>query len=268
MICLGRSSRDLISLPVTGAPKASKSMKFAAAAVRLILAAGLAVWPAVTLANEAVPPRVALEGVVARPHPFTAPASLTKRANFGGEVASHDARRVADWVVSSGDSDGLPFIIVDKIRAKVFVFDSVGRLRGATLALLGRARGDDTVPGIGSRKLKAILPTERTTPAGRFTAVLGRDFEHGVLWIDYGASISLHRVITGDPGDHRLQRLATTSALDKRITYGCINVPVKFYDDIVLKTFSAAVGKVYILPEIKKIEDVFTLSAAVGLDGR
>ena len=241
-------------------------MNIAAVAVQLVLTVALTAWPALAPAGEASRASVAPE--VAAAGQASAPVSLTGRANFGGEVASHDARRVADWVVASGDNDGFPFVVVDKIRAKVFVFDNVGRLRGATLALMGKARGDETVPGIGTRRLKTILPDERTTPAGRFKAVLGRDFEHDILWIDYGASISLHRVITGDPGDHRLQRLATTSALDKRITYGCINVPVKFYEDIVLKTLSTAVGMVYILPETKKIEDVFTLSATTGPDRR
>jgi hypothetical protein len=188
------------------------------------------------------------------------PASQPQRANFLGQVASNLVRSVADWVVASGDNDGLPFIIVDKIGAKVFVFDNVGQLRGATFALLGKARGDDTVPGIGSRKLSTITADERTTPAGRFVASLGHDFKSDVLWIDYGASISLHRVIKGDPGDHRLQRLATTSARDKRITYGCINVPVKFYEDVVVKTFTGTSSVVYILPEIEAIQDVSSLA--------
>ncbi len=167
--------------------------------------------------------------------------------------------------MASGDNDGLPFVIIDKIRAKVFVFDTGGRLRGATFALLGKARGDDSVPGIGSRKLSTIRPEERTTPAGRFVATLGHDFEQDILWIDYDASISLHRVVTGDPGDHRLQRLATISPLDKRISYGCVNVPVKFYEDVVLETFTGTTGIVYILPEIKTIRDVFSMAdGAVG----
>jgi len=186
-------------------------------------------------------------------------------ADFLGEIVSKDARRVADWVVASGDNHGLPFVIIDKVAAKVFVFDLGGRLRGATLALLGKARGDDSVPGIGSRKLSAIRPEERTTPAGRFVAALGRDLEHDILWIDYGTSISLHRVITGNPGDHRLQRLATTSTLDKRISYGCVNVPVKFYEDIVLGAFAGTTGIVYILPEIKTIQEVFPMAASAGV---
>ncbi len=38
---------------------------------------------------------------------------------------------MADWVVDSGDNRGMPFAIVDKTDAKVFVFDADGRLRGA-----------------------------------------------------------------------------------------------------------------------------------------
>jgi hypothetical protein len=94
-------------------------------------------------------------------------------------------------------------------------------------------------------------------PAGRFVAKLGRDFTHDVLWIDYGKALSLHRVVHGNPGDHRLQRLATSSTSDKRISYGCINVPVKFYDDVVLGTFTGTAGIVYILPEVKTIRQVF-----------
>lgn len=169
--------------------------------------------------------------------------------------------------MASGDNHGLPIVIIDKIRAKVFVFDAGGQLRGAASALLGKARGDDSVPGIGNRKLSTIRPEERTTPAGRFVASLGHDFVQDILWIDYGASISLHRVIDGNPGDHRLQRLATTSPLDNRISYGCINVPVKFYEDVVVKTFTGTTGIVYILPEIKTIEDVFSISGGAADNG-
>ena len=242
---------------------------------RLVLALILLVWPAAASARNVE--RIAAPGPAgsvvsdssARPAPLTPPPSAGQppSANFLGEVTSKDARRVADWVMASGDNNGLPFIIIDKISARVFVFDDSGRLRGASFALLGKAQGDDSVPGIGNRKLSTIRPDERTTPAGRFVATLGHDFDHDILWIDYATSVSLHRVITGNPGDHRLQRLTTTSSLDKRITYGCINVPVKFYEDVVLRTFTGTTGVAYILPETKKIEDVFSLSGgAVGSD--
>ncbi|MFZ3252957.1 MAG: hypothetical protein WA133_01580, partial [Syntrophales bacterium] len=61
-------------------------------------------------------------------------AHRPKRANFERERASHEARRVADWVVDSGDNRSMPFVIVDKTDAKVFVFHADGRLRGAAPA--------------------------------------------------------------------------------------------------------------------------------------
>jgi hypothetical protein len=245
--------------------KIVKTMRLTVTGSRLILAAVLLAWPTLAPARDASPLAVASNaapadpGASARPAPLGPLASANQRqgADFLGEVASKDTRRIADWVVATGDNHGLPFVVIDKIEAKVFVFDSVGRLRGAAFALLGKALGDDSAPDIGSRKFSAIRPEERTTPAGRFVAFLGRDFHQDILWIDYDAAVSLHRVVTGSPGDHRSQRLATTSPLDKRISFGCVNVPVRFYNEVVLAAFTGTKGIVYILPEIKPIEDVF-----------
>ncbi len=201
-------------------------------------------------------------GVSAAPPTVVSAAPATagppsKVASFGVEPASPDASRVANWVVASGDNHGLSFVIVDKREAKVFVFRSDGQLRGAAPALLGLARGDHTVPGIGTRPLSKILPEERTTPAGRFVAGLGRDLKTDVLWIDYDDAISLHRVIIGNPKDQRLQRLATATVADNRITFGCINVPAQFFDEIVVPAFKGTTGIVYVLPEIRSLSNVF-----------
>jgi hypothetical protein len=179
------------------------------------------------------------------------------RANFMSENPSRDARRIADWVMDSQDNLGMPFVIVDKTDARVFVFHADGRLIGAAAALLGLALGDDAVAGIGNRKLSTIRPDERTTPAGRFVASLGRN-AHGVevLWVDYAGAISLHRVITSNPKEQRAQRLATPTPLDNRISYGCINVPVKFYNKVVHPAFAGSSGVVYVLPEIKSAHEV------------
>jgi hypothetical protein len=246
-------------------------IKATAGRFRLLLTPMVLGWSAALLACGHIENASANEvGVVSlitptlansRPPGMSSPAELPKRANFLGEVASAEAQQVANWAVSSGDHGTMPFLIIDKVRAKVFVFDNTGVLRGATMALLGKARGDDSPPGIGDRPLMAIRPDERITPAGRFVAVLGRDFKQDVLWIDYNTAISLHRVVTGNPGDHRRERLATLSTLDKRISYGCINVPPQFYDGVVLQTFTGTSGVAYILPEVHKLGDVFPLAA-------
>ena len=180
-----------------------------------------------------------------------------KGADFRGEVVSRNAARVADWVVASGDNGERPFVIIDKINARVFLFDAHAQLQGAASALLGLGRGDDSVAGIGQRKLATISPKERTTPAGRFVASLGKDYTQDILWVDYDSALSLHRVITANPKDRRHQRLASASPLDNRISYGCINVPIAFYDKLIMPNFTGTTGVVYILPETKAIEEVF-----------
>jgi len=187
-------------------------------------------------------------------------AAEPTRAGFAAEPASADARRLADWVVRSGDAHGRPFILVDKIGARVFAFDAAGQIRGAAPVLLGLARGDVSPPGIGSRKLSTITPAERITPAGRFEAGFGRNLTgKDILWVDYDAAISLHRVVTAKAAEKRLQRLATASIDDNRISYGCINVPVAFYEGVVRPLFLPASGIVYILPDIARLDDVFAM---------
>lgn len=183
---------------------------------------------------------------------------LATPVNFEGQVASADVHHVANWVLHTRDNQGLPFLIVDKARAQVFVFHADGRLRGASTALLGLAIGDDSVPGIGDRKLSSILPQERTTPAGRFVANLDRNLQgKEILWVDYEAEISLHPVVTSHAKERRGERLATPSPLDNRISYGCINVQPDFFKNVVSAAFKASNGIVYVLPETRTPQKVF-----------
>lgn len=189
--------------------------------------------------------------------PPSAPVSR-KHASFGQQQVSKEASGLAAWIVHSADNQGMPFMIVDKVNAQVLVLDKDGQLRGSASALLGLARGDDSTPGIGERKLSTILAHERTTPAGRFVASLDRNL-HGteILWIDYATSISLHRVVKGTPAEQRARRLGSATSADNRVTFGCINVPVSFYDKVVSPAFTGTNGIVYILPETRTAHEVF-----------
>jgi hypothetical protein len=181
-----------------------------------------------------------------------------KRANFAHERAARELRQFADWVVDSSDHKGMPFVIIDKLNARVFVFGADGNIRGAAAALLGSAPGDHSVPGIGERELSDMAPQDRTTPAGRFVSAIGMNFRgEDVLWVDYDAGLSLHRVLTTKPEERRLQRLATPTPKDNRISYGCINVPKQFYEKVVAPTFLATDGIVYILPELGSARELF-----------
>jgi len=186
-----------------------------------------------------------------------APSSHPARADFRGQSAPADVRRMADWAVAAADNGSLPFAVIDKKEAEVFVFDRQGQILGAAPVLLGLGVGDDSAPGIGTKPLSAIPPRDRTTPAGRFVAFLGHEGKTNLFWVDYKNNIAMHRVVTGTKKDHRLQRLATPTPSDNRISFGCINVPIDFFDRTLLPAFKSAKGVVYILPEVKAMRDVF-----------
>lgn len=223
-------------------------------ALALLMAAGVAA-PQMAAAQRIGDSRAPV-GRTARAVP--APAQvIRRRPDFGAHQASEDVHRIADWIAASGDNEDMPFLVVDKRTAKVFMFDLQSRILASAPALLGLALGDDSADDIGKRRLSAISMGERTTPAGRFEAALGRDLEQDVLWIDYGLALSLHRVITGSPKERRHERLASPTASDNRISYGCINVPASFYDEAVSAAFAGTVGIVYILPETRPLDAVF-----------
>ncbi len=170
-----------------------------------------------------------------------------------------EVEQLSRWVRATGDNQRLPYVIVDKKQARVTVFEADGKLRGAAPALMGAARGDDSVPGIGERPMAAIRPEERTTPAGRFVAELGHNIKgEDIVWVDYDAAVSLHRVRATNPAERRLQRLASPTPKDNRISYGCINVPQAFYESIVLPTLREPKrAVVYVLPETRPLSAVF-----------
>ena len=152
------------------------------------------------------------------------------------------------------------------------VFDASGALRGSSPVLLGLAVGDESVPGIGERKMSDIRPEERTTPAGRFASEPGRNLQNDdIVWIDYNAAVSLHRVRSNNKADRRLQRLATPTPDDNRISYGCVNVPAAFYDALVKPFLGTAPGVIYVLPETRPVGTLLEAASGVppnaGRDG-
>jgi hypothetical protein len=173
-------------------------------------------------------------------------------------VARADVHRVADWVVASADHGQQPFAVVDKAQAMLYVFAPSGRLAGASPILLGLARGDDSLPGIGDKPIATIKPEERTTPAGRFNAEPGKNLGgENIIWVDYDAAVSMHSVRANVASERRLERLKSPDPAEHRISYGCINVPAAFYDSVAWPSLGTAGGMVYVLPETRPLVDVF-----------
>lgn len=196
--------------------------------------------------------------------PASRPTAPTVADRVVGELgadpagASRSAVAVIQAVLRSGDHQNSPFVVVDKIHARVHVFSGAGRWLGTASALVGLARGDEAVPGLGDRPLSLIQPHERITPAGRFVAELDRNAAgQTILWVDYEQAISLHPVRSLNPQERRLERLASASLQDKRISYGCINVPTPFWHAVVLPAFRNKKGIVYVLPDSRPLDSVF-----------
>ncbi|KGB53873.1 hypothetical protein FG91_02117 [Sphingopyxis sp. LC81] len=185
-----------------------------------------------------------------------APASEAEAADAA--TRSEAATRVADWIAASGDNGGLPYIIIDKPAASLFLFDAEGKFLGRAPVLIGVALGDEATPGIGSKDLAEIGPAERTTPAGRFLAKFGMAAgRQRVLWVDYATSVALHPIPKGSQKERRRQRMLSPGIDDNRITFGCINVPLSFHNKSVRPLFQKKGGYVYVLPDTKPLEAVF-----------
>lgn len=188
-----------------------------------------------------------------------APVAPTLRlADFAGERPSADARHVADWAVFTSNHGKRAFVVVDKKDARVYVFAPDGKLKESAPALLGAALGDDSFPGIGDKPLSQVLPEEKTTPAGRFVAEPGRNTNNeDIVWVDYDAAVSMHRIRPTVAAERRLERLASRVIEDNRISFGCINLPVTFYEETLSPTVQKHGAIVYVLPDVKTPQQVF-----------
>ena len=188
--------------------------------------------------------------------------------DFGADQLSGDARFAAKQVIDSADHAGRPFAIVDKREARIYVFEGGGRLIGASPALLGLTAGDLAVPGIVGRAPATLSAAERTTPAGRFASEPGHnDKGDDIVWVDYDASLAIHRLRPAPAIERRPERLASPVADDRRISFGCIVVPVAFYDAVVGPSLGRQRGVVYVLPESRPVQAMFGV-VQVSLLGR
>ena len=177
--------------------------------------------------------------------------------------ASATARKLVRWATGSGDHQGLPFAVIDKPDARIHVFSAQGQWLGSSPVLLGAALGDRSAPDIGQRPLSQIRPEERTTPAGRFVTEPGRNLKgDDIVWIDYDAAVSLHRVRSVSAAERRHQRLASQGASDKRISYGCVNAPEAFYNQFIAPLFGQSRGVIYVLPDTEPFATIFVAASA------
>jgi len=185
---------------------------------------------------------------------FYPPATSAASEAVARSAKSPDAQpalNLALRVVQSGDHGNVPFAIVDKQAAQITVYRHDGTLVGTSTVLLGITPGDASMPGVGYRTQTGQLRLEdRTTPAGRFDTVPGRNLTgEAVVWMDYGAALAIHRLRPAPAHEKRVQRMASGNAHDKRISAGCVVVPEAFYDRIIHPLLGNGRAVVYVMPE-------------------
>lgn len=181
-----------------------------------------------------------------------------KLADFGKASAPEDVVHVANWVSYTRNNQKNAFVLIDKKQARMYVFEPSGKLKSHAPILLGKATGDHSAPGIGNKPLSQIKEEEKTTPAGRFRALPGKN-THGedIIWIDYNAAVSMHRIRKVAAEERRFERMATPDASDNRISNGCVNVPVAFYNGVLKPTVMKQGAWVYVLPETRTPQQLF-----------
>ena len=172
----------------------------------------------------------------------------------------------AAGVVRVGDAAGMSFAVLDKPTATVTVFDAKGQFVARSPVLLGQSVGDVAPPDIGTRPLSKVKLSEKVTSAGRYVTESGRNHKgEDIVWLDYDQALSMHRV-RNVKGENRPARLASPTVDDNRISFGCINMPVSFYERYIDPLFGKQKGVVYVLPETQPVASLFPFAHTEGTE--
>lgn len=173
--------------------------------------------------------------------------TVLQRERGRSEVGDAFARQM----MSSADHGSLPFAVIDKQSGWIAVYRADRSLAGESAVLIGQDPGDIASPGVGERTQQGRLRSgDRTTPAGRFVSESGRNLDgEAVVWIDYEAALAIHRLRPGAGNADRRRRLESVRGDDKRVSAGCVVVPVAFYQAVVGPVLGRGAAVIYILPE-------------------
>jgi len=92
--------------------------------------------------------------------------------------------QIAEWVAATRDNGGLPFFVVDRTYAQLYVFDAAGGLQAVAPVTLDESRGDRSA-GVGGARPAGdtgrLYENEKSAPAARFIAARDGDLrEEGV----------------------------------------------------------------------------------------
>ena len=184
-----------------------------------------------------------------------------------GRRPSGIAERLAGWVTATGDNGELPLHCsstksgrTSSPLTRAASSSAPRRCWSGSRAGTTRRQGSAT-----SSSPRSARTSARPRPAGSWLGSVTRT----ATALCFGSTSAMRSrctaVMSVNPGRHRLPGIHSSDPSRHRISYGCINVPATFYDDVVLTALASGnAAVVYILPDTKAIDDVFPAFAAAG----
>jgi hypothetical protein len=105
---------------------------------------------------------------------------------------------------------------------------------------------------------------ERTTPTGASRRSREGTTRAGDRLDRLPRIAAIHRLRAAPAAERRAERLASPARDDKRISLGCVVVPVEFYESVVAPSLGRSRGVVYVLPESRPARALFDAAMVAG----
>jgi hypothetical protein len=192
---------------------------------------------------------------------MTAPLQAQVRSP-GSARPPEDVDAVARWLLQKGSNENKPFLIADKRRGFLYVFQPNGQLIVKAKALYGAARSDFITTEQANKAIGELSTTDMITPAGMFKINPYNSPAYGPA-LRFAMYERTNLLIHRAPIQWRRNYLASAATNRSWVTYGCINVLPGLLDDVILPALKHG-GVLVVLPETTPAGQFFGIEDSVG----
>ena len=226
------SERGILSGDRMGSQTGAVELEFLLALPIAVYRAAKAIWNAIKKNVAAVSMALAIT------------TGTTLAIPTEANAATPTETAVVQNIVGQNDNQGKQFIVADKQAGTLTMYTASGQQITSTPALFGKTEGDSvSSKNTPSGRFETKQANVRTEGYGGSAQVLTQNGQN----LQLGSSpYAIHRVYTKYASENRQGRLDTPTATDNRISRGCINVPVDFYDTYLNSDQDTVV---YVMPE-------------------
>lgn len=226
------SERGILSGDRMGSQTGAVELEFLLALPIAVYRAAKAIWNAIKKNVAAVSMALAIT------------TGTTLAIPTEANAATPTETAVVQNIVGRSDNQGKQFIVADKQAGTLTMYTASGQQITSTPALFGKTAGDSvSSKNTPSGRFETKQANVSTEGYGGSAQVLTQNGQNLQL---SGSSYAIHRVYTKYASENRQGRLDTPTATDNRISLGCINVPVDFYDTYLNSDQDTVV---YVMPE-------------------